>query len=213
MTATSPAPVAAPGAGLGPTDRARLLALAVAAIEQVLRTGSRELPDPSKLPPRLQDRGASFVTLRRSGRLLGCIGTLEAYQPLGVDVAQHSMAAAFDDPRFSGIGIDDFEQMLVEVSVLGPAEPVAVVSYAQLPAALRPGVDGVIVRSPGHCATFLPAVWSQVRGAEQFCSLLWRKAGLEPGAWPPGLVVSTYQVVAFEQPGPRRFGGQRRAVS
>ena len=48
-------------------------------------------------------QGASFVTLTINGRLRGCIGTLEAYQPLANDVQEHALAAAFRDHRFSPV--------------------------------------------------------------------------------------------------------------
>jgi uncharacterized protein len=49
----------------------------------------------------LREDGASFVTLTHSQReLRGCIGALEAYQPLAQDVREHAIAAALNDPRF-----------------------------------------------------------------------------------------------------------------
>lgn len=188
-------------------EHAFLLDAAVGAIREALRSGRRPVPDPSQLPARLREPGASFVTLRREERLLGCIGTLEPYQALGCDVVERALAAAFDDPRFPGIGVADFEAMDVEVSVLGPMVPLVVRSSRELRERLRPGVDGLVVTAPGHRATFLPSVWSHVRDADDFCALLWRKAGLRPGDWPPGLALSRYQVDEFDQPGPRRFSG------
>lgn len=192
---------------LGASEHDALLDVAETAIAGALRTGRRRLPDVESLPDRLREPGASFVTLRRNGRLLGCIGALEPYQPLGLDVAEHALAAAFADPRFGPIGVDDFEQMTVGVSVLGPHRPLDVTGPAALREGLEPGVDGLIVASPGHRATFLPSVWGQVRDVDDFCALLWRKAGLRPGEWPPGLRLETYQVDEFERCGPRRLAG------
>jgi len=118
-----------------------------------------------------------------------------------------ALAAAFADPRFPGIGVDDFEQMDVEISVLGPLVPLDVGAHRELRDLLRPGVDGLVVAAPGHRATFLPSVWSHVRDVDDFCALLWRKAGLRPGSWPPGLALSRYRVDEFGQPGPRPFTG------
>ena len=44
--------------------------------------------------------GASFVTLFCGEELRGCIGTLQARRPLGVDVRENAINAAFHDPRF-----------------------------------------------------------------------------------------------------------------
>jgi hypothetical protein len=60
-----------------------------------------KLGQPSEKPVKaawLQEPGASFVTLTRQGELRGCIGTLEAHRPLGVDVRENAVAAAFRDP-------------------------------------------------------------------------------------------------------------------
>jgi AmmeMemoRadiSam system protein A len=184
-----------------------LLDAALAGIAEVLRTRRRPEVDPAGLPQRLREPGASFVTLRRGDRLLGCIGALEPYQPLGVDVVEHAVAAAFGDPRFPGIDVDDFEQMSVEISVLGPQVPLPATSHEALRRALRPGVDGLVVSAPGHRATFLPSVWQHVRDVDDFCALLWRKAGLAPGEWPAGIRLSTYHVQEFERPGPRMLSG------
>lgn len=62
----------------------------------------RWVPNAADYPPPLRAPGAWFVTLRRHGRLLGCIGTL-ATESLVVTVADRARAAAFDDPRFPGI--------------------------------------------------------------------------------------------------------------
>lgn len=184
-----------------------LLDSGVAAVQEALHSGRRVVPDASQFPARLRLPGSSFVTLRRQDRLLGCIGALEPYQALGCDVVEHALAAAFADPRFPGIGVDDFEQMDVEISVLGPLVPLDVGCHRELRDLLRPGADGLVVAAPGHRATFLPSVWSQVRDVDDFCALLWRKAGLRPGSWPPGLVLSRYRVDEFGRPGPRPFTG------
>lgn len=188
-------------------ERSTLLDIAESAIARALRTGRRVLPDDASLPERLREIGASFVTLRRQGRLLGCIGTLEPYQAIGVDVAEHALAAAFADPRFPPIDVEDYERMSIDVSVLGPHQPLEVPDLAALRRSLRSGVDGLVVSSPGHRATFLPAVWSGVRDADDFCALLWRKAGLVPGEWPSGIRLATYEVDAFERSGPRQLVG------
>ncbi len=55
------------------------------------------------LDPELCELGATFVTLERNDRLLGCVGTLRAHRPLAIDVAEHALAAAFDDPRLPAV--------------------------------------------------------------------------------------------------------------
>jgi AMMECR1 domain-containing protein len=82
--------------------------VAIDAIRRALTTGSGALPPVADLPAKLRDLGASFVTLERDNRLLGCVGALEAHQALGVDIAEHALAAAFDDPRMPPVIASDF---------------------------------------------------------------------------------------------------------
>jgi hypothetical protein len=182
---------------IAPEDQQRALDLAVTAVLVPLRTGRRWLPDPAVLPPGLAGPGATFVTLTRDGTLLGCIGSLAAVQPLGVDVARNAAAAAFDDPRLPAVTTSDLEAMHVHVSVLGPLEPVPVDGWDGLLAAVRPGVDGLLLQAPGHRATLLPSVWRSLPEVQPFVAALWFKAGLRPGAWPDGLSVQRYATEEF----------------
>jgi AmmeMemoRadiSam system protein A len=178
-------------------DRTRLLELAAGAIEHGLRTGRMLAVDITEVSATLAAPGASFVTLERDERLLGCIGTIRATRPLALDVASNAVAAAFSDPRLPPVTEADYAAMSIKVSVLSEPEPVAVASYEELHAVVRPGTDGLLVEAGRFRATFLPAVWAKVAGAEEFLALLWRKAGLPPQAWPAGLTVARYTTDEF----------------
>lgn len=143
--------------------------------------------------------GASFVTLRIGVDLRGCIGTLEAFRPLAEDVRGNAVNAAFRDPRFAPLTAEEFDRIRIEVSVLSAPEPLDDVrSEAEAVARLRPGVDGVILRSGGHRATFLPQVWEQLPSPYDFLARLRRKAGLRPG-WDGHTRISRYTVRAWEE--------------
>ena len=175
------------------------LRIAVRAVVEPLRCGRRWLPQVTELTGPLAEPGASFVTLRRDGALLGCIGSLVAHRALGVDVAHNAAAAAFDDPRLPAVTPHDIEMMHVHVSVLGSLEPIAADSWNSLVAVVGPG-DGVLVDDGRHRATFLPAVWEQLGHPEAFLDALWTKAGLAPREWRRGLTVSRYAVEDAEGP-------------
>jgi uncharacterized protein len=184
-----------------------LCSIALEAIATALTTGRREVPALGDCRADLRSPGASFVTLERSGRLLGCVGTLEAVRPLAVDVAEHALAAAFDDPRMPPVTRADYPEMAVKVSVLSPLEPITARSYDELRNLVRPGIDGISITSERRYlaarATLLPSVWPKVRDVDEFLGALWSKAGLAPGAWPAGLLVSRYTTVETCDPGPR----------
>jgi AmmeMemoRadiSam system protein A len=189
------------------TDRRLLLDIAAEAIAEVLRTGRRTAPDLDDLPAALRQPGATFVTLRRQERLLGCVGTLQAYQPLAVDVAVHAVAAAFADPRLPAVTVADFTVMSIHVSMLGPLTEVAAESLTELIEQVEAGVDGLLVegttRGLPRRATLLPSVWQQLPDPAEFVGALWHKAGLVPGDWPRDVVVSRYRVVEIADEGPR----------
>jgi MEMO1 family protein len=150
-----------------------LLALARAAIESRL-FGNASTAD----TPWLQQAGATFVTLSSGGELRGCIGSLEAARPLGIDVAENALAAAFRDPRFPPVTAEEWPRIRVEVSLLSAPKPLRFADEADLLAQIRPGEDGLILECDGRRATFLPQVWESIADKRAFLSELLRKAGL-----------------------------------
>lgn len=151
--------------------------------------------------PALAGPGATFVTLHRHGRLRGCVGRLEADAPsLDDDVRHNASRAAFHDPRFEPLQASEWPGLHLEVSLVQPAEPLKARSQAEALAALRPGVDGVILDWQGHRATFLPQVWAELPEPRAFLAALKRKAGLPADFWAADLTLSRYQVHSFEEP-------------
>lgn len=171
----------------GPT----LLAIAREAIERPSD------PDPFLEASWLRAPGASFVTLRLEGELRGCIGTIEAHRPLGLDVAHNGRAAAYRDPRFPPVTPDELRLLEVEVSVLSPQEPFPVASEAEAIARLRPGVDGVCFGFRELRSTFLPQVWEGLPHPAEFLAELKRKAGLPRSFWHPDVKLTRYTVEKF----------------
>lgn len=172
-----------------------LLAIAKHAIADVL-----DIDEPSPaIPDWAKKMGASFVTLTVDGRLRGCIGALEAYRPLADDVAYNAKAAAFGDPRFPPLDVDEYPLIKIEVSVLSPHEEIKAANRVEAIAKLRPGVDGVVMSEGFRRGTFLPQVWEQLPDPEEFLDHLGAKAGLGMGYWSPKVKLSRYSVQAFTQ--------------
>jgi MEMO1 family protein len=166
-----------------------LLRVARDAIETELQAGaSRAAPEAACLSSRI----ASFVTLQRHGELRGCVGGLEAEAELRLDLPRHARAAAFEDPRFPPLQREELDGLRIEVSLLTPAEAIEADSEADVLAALRPGVDGVILTAGARRATFLPQVWQQLGSATEFLRHLKLKAGLHPDAWSAHFRVARY---------------------
>ena len=142
---------------------------------------------------------ATFVTLMQDDALRGCIGTLEPSRPLGIDVHENALAAAFRDPRFEPLAVHEYESMSVEVSLLSASEPVGFVDEAHLIAQLRPGVDGVILECGRRRATFLPQVWEALPDPRDFLAALERKAGLPADFRYEGVNVRRYTVIKWKE--------------
>lgn len=171
-------------------------ALLTQARHQIASALGLESPAPTE-HPLLQQPGAVFVTLTRQGRLRGCIGSLVATRPLGEDLRQHALNAAFKDPRFPPLTAEEWPDTEVEVSLLAPPEPFPVESEADACARLRPGKDGVILSWQGQRATFLPQVWEQLPEPRAFLAALKRKAGLAPDFWAADVQLQRYRVRKF----------------
>ncbi|NRF69335.1 AmmeMemoRadiSam system protein B [Aquincola sp. S2] len=179
-------------ATLGPA----LLAAAREAIAKALGLD----PAPVRDLPDFEQPGATFVTLRSAdGRLRGCVGRLEAVRPLGADVRSNAVAAAFHDGRFAPLTLAEWPGLQIEVSLLGPAVEIPAHDEAEALAALRPGIDGVILDWRDSRATFLPQVWEELPDPTAFLRALKHKAGLPPDFWAPGVKLSRYSVEKFEE--------------
>lgn len=171
----------------------RLLEVARQSIRHGLQHQEAWTPDLSAEPLALRMPRATFVTLKRHGQLRGCIGTLDAHQPLVEDVAEHAYEAAFEDPRFPPLAGPEIDDLEIHISILTSPEPLPVQDEADLLARLRPGRDGLILREGAHRATFLPAVWEELPDPSAFLAHLKRKAGLRMDYWSPTLRFWRYE--------------------
>ncbi len=159
-------------------------------------------PGPEAESPELARPGACFVTLTLHGKLRGCIGSLEAWRPLREDVRANACAAAFRDPRFPPLTGQEYEDVLIEVSLLTPTQPITFADEAGALGQLRPGIDGVVLEHGRHRSTFLPQVWTDLPEPRQFIAQLKLKAGLPLGFWSEELKLSRYQVEKWREEKP-----------
>jgi AmmeMemoRadiSam system protein A len=189
---------------LEPRSQALLLRTAADAIESQLERRAGAAPPADDLPAELRALRASFVTLSIEGELRGCCGSLEARQPLAIDVWNNARASAFRDPRFRPLAAGEWSRVDLEVSVLSPLEPVAVQSEADLLARLVPGEDGLVIAWRGSRATFLPKVWDQLRDPVEFLRHLKHKAGWSPDFWAEDVEVWRYFTESVAAPGTNR---------
>ena len=178
-------------------SRRQLLGAAWESIRHGLAQRVSTQPNPADYPEPLRAHRAAFVTLHHFNTLRGCIGHLEAYQPLVLDVADNAYGAAFRDPRFEPLQAWELDDLTLYISVLSAPEPMHFSDEEDLLRQLRPGVDGLILSDGGARGTFLPAVWESLPQPRQFLTELKRKAGLSGSHWSGTLRVSRYYTEAF----------------
>lgn len=118
-----------------------------------------------------------FVTIHSRGRLRGCIGVVEAYEPLGAAIARCAAGAALHDPRFSPVQADEISQLHIEISLLTSPEPIDADG-------IEIGKHGLIVSQGGKRGLLLPQVATEHQlTRERFLEETCRKAGLSVNAW------------------------------
>jgi AmmeMemoRadiSam system protein A len=160
---------------LSEADRRALLDLARWAIAEAV-----SLQRPAGSIPQsgvFADKRGVFVTLHARGRLRGCIGVVEAFEPLGESVARCAASAALHDPRFSPVRAEEFPEVQIEISVLSPLEPIR-------PENIEIGKHGLLILQGSNRGLLLPQVATEHKlGREQFLGETCRKAGLNAQAW------------------------------
>lgn len=183
-----------PPVQLDPQESQVLLRTALAAVEHGLRHGRAPALDKDDYDEVLRKKVATFVTIRAFGRLVGCIGALKAYRPLVVDVSGNAFAAAFRDPRSSGVSRSMLPDLELHISLLSASVAIRFDSEQDLLNQLRVGIDGLIIDDGKHRATFLPAVWKSLPDPREFLSQLKLKAGLDKNQWPDSMTAQRYVV-------------------
>ena len=179
-----------------PGDAGRvLLPLARTAIANQLGLSRQE----NEGPQWLWRQGACFITLTRDAKLRGCVGTLRAHRALADDVEANAVAAAFRDPRFPPITIEEFATVALEISVLSALEPMRFDDELHALGQLRRGIDGLVFEYGHHSSTFLPQLWEDFKEPTEFIAHLKYKAGLPPDFWDQEVRLSRYTVFKWRE--------------
>ena len=163
------------------SNKRYMLDIAKMAIKEELV--KKELIDRKRLlksHPELSNKGAVFVTIQKRGQLRGCIGSLVAHRTLLDDLISNAKSAAFHDPRFPPLSIEEFEDkdFELEVSILSEPKKLEYSDLNDLRSKIKVGKDGVILKKGGYQATFLPQVWEQLPSFDTFFAHLCQKGGM-----------------------------------
>lgn len=195
--APSPSPELA---GLDPSTASTLVDIARRSIRAGLDGHGPERPDLGALPAVLAEPRGAFVTVLVDGELNGCIGTIEATRPLAEVVAADAWSAAFRDPRLPSLRRSQLGGTEIEVTVLSEPSPIEAGSLGELLAALRPGVDGLVIEDGHRRGVFLPQVWEQLPEPADFVARLQAKAGIAVGSWSSRTCCERFTVCHWSEP-------------
>ena len=173
-------------------DADRLLLLRLARDAIVAHVNGRRLPAPEPVGIFAQCAGG-FVSLHTTdGSLRGCIGHLEADEPLGQVIVRCAVAAASDDPRFPRVTADELLNVRIELSLLGPIEAITGSVDIEI------GRHGLIVERGRSRGLLLPQVATEWKwDADTFLAHTCGKAGLPEDAWRNGAKLWRFEAEVF----------------
>jgi AmmeMemoRadiSam system protein B/AmmeMemoRadiSam system protein A len=162
---------------LSAQEKAKLLALARNAV-QAVATKHELYEPPAPAEAALNQEAGLFVTIKRRGRLRGCVGYTSAVEPLYLAVRDTATLAAARDARFVPVSAEELSELAYEVSVLSPMRRVTNVEQIEV------GRDGLLVKNADREGLLLPQVplehrWDRTRFLEEACI----KAGMDREQW------------------------------
>lgn len=185
-------------------ERVELLKLARRTLEEYLTKGT--IPEYRPKSKRMEEPRAVFVTLKEHGRLRGCIGQIEAVEPLYLAVQHMAIEAATHDPRFPPVEPRELKDVEIEISILTPFERVRDVKEIVV------GKHGLYIRKGFYSGLLLPQVpveWGWDR--DEFLRQVCYKAGLPPDAWKdPDANLFKFEAEVFSEESEGLTGGGRR---
>jgi AmmeMemoRadiSam system protein A len=142
------------------------------AIDTYLRTHQLIHP-PEPIPVELRAPSAVFVTLRKSGELRGCVGSVRPTEATAAhELIRYAVASAVRDPRFDPVRLDEVSSLTIKVQLLDMPEPVTDMTK------LDPHIYGIIVRRGDRQALLLPDI-DGIETAEQQVDAACQKAGID----------------------------------
>ena len=178
---------------LSAEHRGTLLQIAYDSVVHGVDCGGPLPLDPEEFDAPLREVRATFVTLKKGGRLRGCIGVTSPVRPLVVDVSHNAHSSSTRDPRFSPVRSEELDDLTISISILTVPERLEVDTRDGLLDALDVGTDGLIIRHGERRAAFLPVMWEQLPDPKEFLACLEDKGRRCVGRWHGGMEAWVFQ--------------------
>ncbi|MFP4081332.1 MAG: AmmeMemoRadiSam system protein B [Candidatus Aminicenantes bacterium] len=171
-------------------EKEKLLTIARLAIEEFVL--KNKVLNYHTQDPNLWEKKGAFVTIKKRGRLRGCIGFIEPERPLYQTIIQAAVYAACKDQRFPPLSPQELKDLEVEISVLSPLKKIHNPGFIQV------GKHGLLISRGKKSGLLLPQVpvennWSRETFLQQACL----KAGLPPNAWKQGADLYVFEATVF----------------
>ena len=160
-----------------------LVKLAFRSVEHFIET-SKPLPCPDPLPKDLKQNAGTFVSIKKEGKLRGCIGTMmPKYKNLAEEIIQNAVQAANEDPRFDPINKSELSQLTFSVDVLTPLEKIENLKEHDTKR------FGLVIKGKGKQGLLLPDL-DIIKSADQQFTVCLKKGGFKEN--------DTYELFRFE---------------
>ena len=161
---------------LSSAEKEKLISIARESIISFIN--ERPVPDFDVKEEQLLAGQGCFVTIKREGKLRGCLGQFTSDRPLHQLVKDMAIAAATRDPRFYPMGCEDLESFEIEISVLSPLKKIESIEEIEV------GKHGLYIEKNFYRGVLLPQVavehgWDRNTFLSQTCL----KAGLDKNDW------------------------------
>jgi len=176
------------------TEKKVLLEIARNTVDSYIRNGKVPKVDTDGFTENLMMRTGAFVTLKKKGKLRGCIGRFSAEIPLYQVIQKMAVASSTQDYRFSRVQPDEIENLEIEISVLSPMKKIDDIDEIEL------GKHGIYIKKGRSAGTFLPQVatetgWSKEEFLGHCAS---DKARIGWDGW-KSAEVFTYEALVFSE--------------
>jgi len=160
-------------------------ALARKSLKHYLRTGRILKTDKQYLTSDMMTKRAGvFVSIKKGGKLRGCIGTITAVRKnVAEEIIYNAVSAGTEDTRFKPVEENELEELVFSVDVLSHAFPL------QTLADLDTKRYGIIVKSGRRTGLLLPDI-EGIDTPEEQLEIALGKAGIRPN--------ESYTIECFE---------------
>lgn len=173
-------------------EKRQLLMIAREAITSFISSGS--LPPREVKSEKLNGMFGCFVTIKKEGKLRGCIGNFISDKPLYRLVQEMAVAASTRDPRFYPMKKPDLENFSLEISVLSPLQKIESIDDIQV------GTHGIYMERNMHRGVLLPQVATeQGWDRETFLQQTALKAGMGRDDWKDNTDMYIFSAEVFNE--------------